>query len=491
MAESGATSADGDARGEARPGEDQGTRIRRLALEILLTAEGSRRFVDEVFAERLGELGVLDRRLLQEIVYGSVRHRNSLDHLLDFHLRKPTATQRPAARWALRTGAFQVVYLSRVPAHAALNQTLEALKRMPGIRSRDVGFVNAVLHSVLGDIRAKDLEPPVDRDDTAVLPVREGYCRFHRPFLPARGAGLARHLSLKHSHPEWLIERWLARLGEEEVRALCEAQNRIPVVTARVTARAPGRGELIALLGTEGFEVEAGRLENAIRFRRGGDFEKSSAFARGWLQIQDETAIRIGGALRPPSGASVLDLCAAPGGKAMQLMDAVGPEGRVVAADRSAERVALLEQNLARAGAWFRAVIVPEDPAALDLGETFTHVLVDAPCSNTGVLARRPEARWRLRPEDLRSLHALQSALLEAALRHLEPGGRVLYSTCSIEPEENEDVAGAACAAHPELTELETQLFLPHRTGSDGGFYSLLRRGLNPDTRSSSQSAIT
>jgi 16S rRNA (cytosine967-C5)-methyltransferase len=454
------------------------TAVRRTALEILVAAEGARRFVDDLFGERSRAFEARDRRLLQELVYGSVRHQNTLDRIADFHLKTPAAEQRPPLRWALRLGAFQLVYLGRIPAHAALHQTLEALKSLPGVGPKNVGFVNAVLHNVLLDIRSKTQEPPADRDDPTVLPARLGWCRFHRQVLPPYRAGAAAHLAVKHSHPEWLLRRWLARHGEEETRALCEAQNRIPSVTARVTRLAPSRETVLEALRTEGFEVEPARHDGAFIFRRGGDFDRSPTFASGWFQIQDETAMRIGAVLSPPRGARVLDLCSSPGGKALQLLEAVGAEGRLVAADRSEEKLEPVRRTLARAGSNFTARVVPEEPAAIDLGETFTHILVDAPCSNTGVLARRPEARWRLRPEDLGILPALQLALLEAALRHLEPGGRLLYATCSIEPEENEDTAARLVAAHPELVELETRLFLPHRTSGDGGFFSLLRRAV-------------
>jgi 16S rRNA (cytosine967-C5)-methyltransferase len=173
-------------------------------------------------------------------------------------------------------------------------------------------------------------------------------------------------------------------------------------------------------------------------------------------------------------GARVLDLCAAPGGKATQLLERVGPEGHVVAADRSDERLTRVRENLSRLGSNFTTITVQENPDEIDLGETFSHILVDAPCSNTGVLARRPEARWRVKKQDLQALATLQSRLLEAALRHLSPGGRLLYATCSIEPEENEAIIADAFTRHPNLIERETQLFLPHRCGADGGFYSLL-----------------
>jgi 16S rRNA (cytosine967-C5)-methyltransferase len=170
----------------------------------------------------------------------------------------------------------------------------------------------------------------------------------------------------------------------------------------------------------------------------------------------------------------LLDLCAAPGGKALQLLERLGTQGTLVAADRSEEKLALLRENLARAGSNFTTALVPENPDDLRLGDSFTHILVDAPCSNTGVLARRPEARWRVKRKDIESLSELQSKLLDAALRHLAPGGRIVYATCSIESEENENVIAAAFARHGNLVERDTKLFLPHRSTGDGGFYSLL-----------------
>jgi len=193
--------------------------------------------------------------------------------------------------------------------------------------------------------------------------------------------------------------------------------------------------------------------------------------------VQDETATRIGDALAPPQGARVLDLCAAPGGKATQLLERVGSEGHVVAVDRNEEKLSRVRENLSRFGSHFTATMVQESADQIDLGETFSHVLLDAPCSNTGVLARRPEARWRIKKRDLDALAAVQSGLLEAALRHLSPGGRLLYATCSIEPEENESIIAKAFTRHPDLIERKTELFLPHRCGADGGFYSLLIKG--------------
>jgi len=316
-----------------------------------------------------------------------------------------------------------------------------------------------------------------DSGDPTVLPIRRGYCHFLRPILPLERMDTPRHFSLKYSHPLWLVSLWLDRYGQGETIDLLRKNNETVTVTARITRAAPPRDEVLAAIRTEGWSAVAGPLDDSIVIQRSPDLESSAVLSRGWIQVQDLTAIQIGGALRPPPGARVLDLCSAPGGKAAQLLESVGPEGRLVAADRSEEKLTTVRENLSRLGSSFTTVVVPEDPAAIDLGQSFTHVLVDAPCSNTGVLARRPEARWRVKQRDLAILAQLQLGLVEAGLRHLEPGGRLLYATCSIEPQENENVIAKVFASHSDLSEVESRLFLPHRTSGDGGFYSLILKG--------------
>lgn len=463
--------------------DGQRVEARQAAIEILLTAEVEQRFVDEVLAAYLeSDRGVpldRDRRLLQELVYGAVRHQNTLDRLLSGSMKWPMSSQRKEPRWALRLGAFQMVYLSRIPAHAALDQTLEALKALPRVPAKTVGFVNAVLRSLLRGIREKTEAPPVNPRDPSVLPVRQGFCCFRHDVLPDHRRDPIAHLAIKHSQPGWLLARWFDRFGEEETEPLCEAHNRVPQLAVRTTGKAPSRDAVSARLGEEGWGVANGTLPDSLILQRVSRLGQSPTLADGWFQVQDETAQRIGAALKPPAGARVLDLCAAPGGKTAQLVEGVGGNGSVVATDRTDEKLTRVRQTLERvaqpdAADVYRLVRVPEDPSAIQLGEEFTHVLVDPPCSNTGVLARRPEARWRIAAPDLESLAKLGDGLLEAGLRHLAPGGRLVFATCSIEPEENEAVVAASVAKHPELEELETHLFLPHRTGSDGGYYSLL-----------------
>ena len=421
-------------------------------------------------------------RFCAKLVYGTSRHRGTLDRLLDHHLRSPIAKQQTVMAWALRLAAYQLVYLTRIPAHAAVFQTLEALKGLGG-KAKAVGFANAVLHKLVADVLRKTSDEPEDADDPSVLPVRYGYCFFHRPVMPLVRMNATGHYAVKHAHPEWLVERWLKRFESDETTALLETNNAVAPLSARITARAPARVEVEAALTQDGFEIAAGERDDAIILAR-GDLENCRALREGWIQMQDETAMTIGAMLTPAAGSRVLDLCAAPGGKAMQLLEKLGEGGHLVAVDRSEKRLETVRDNLSRVGssAHYTVSTVPASPGEVALRDAagaedqFSHVLVDAPCSNTGVLARRPEARWRLRPQDLDVLPKLQLELLEAAYRHLKPGGKLLYSTCSIEPEENEGVVAALVAAHGDLTEIETRYFLPHRAAGDGGFCSLLLR---------------
>ena len=448
--------------------------LRVRALDLLLEASNSGRFIDELLGAEINDVPPRDRALLRELTYGVLRRQNTLAALLNFHMRAPLERQLPEMQWTLLLACYQIIYLSRVPTHAAVFQTLEALKKRGG-NKKAVGFANAVLHKVANDVHRKSSEAPLDADDPACIPIRDGYCYCSRPVLPLVRMDLRGHIALKYSYPEWLVERWLERFGEAETRLLCAKGNETPRVTARITPRAPSHAAVLESLDADGFVVEAAEIANAVHLAR-GNLTECKALESGWIQIQDQTAIQIGEAAKPSANARVLDLCAAPGGKAMQVLERLDG-GSLLALDRSADRLAVVESNLAKVGGDYRVQQAPGDPRKLELDETFSWVIVDAPCSNTGVLARRPEARWRLKKGDLESLGDLQIRLLDAAYRHLKPNGRILYSTCSIEPEENEAAVARFIARRPDVSELETRCFLPHRTAGDGGYYSVMMKG--------------
>jgi 16S rRNA (cytosine967-C5)-methyltransferase len=458
---------------------NRGPRARFLALQMLTEADDHDRFIDHIFDEKIraNVMPAEDRHLVQEIAFGAVRHRNTLDSVLDHYIQFAMRRHHVAIRWGLRLAAYQLVYLSRIPPHAAIHGTLEAMKAFRGLVAKDIGFTNAVLRRVHNDIQDKSPDGPENGEDRNAIPARHGWCSFNRPVLPAMGANKKLFMAIKYSHPKWLLSRWIDRFGDEDTLALCQANNRVPRVTAILTGREPSREAVIESLEEAGVEIEEGLVEEAIRMRRPGDIRDLEPFKNGWIRIQDETAKRIGDALEPPVGARVLDVCAGPGGKATQLLEQIGPEGHLVACDVEDWKLDRVRENLGNVGSNFTLIKLPRDPHAVLNGSVeglFDYILVDVPCSNTGVLARRPEARWRIHPEDFDEITRLQRELLSSAIKKLAPGGRLVYATCSIEPEENGQVVSAIRRRFPDLEEEGSRLFLPQRDGADGGYFAIL-----------------
>jgi 16S rRNA (cytosine967-C5)-methyltransferase len=294
--------------------------------------------------------------------------------------------------------------------------------------------------------------------------------------FPDPAADLAGNLAVRWAHPAWLVGRWLARHGEAGTRSLLE----VGVSRPPLSLRAPpgGRDPLLLDLERAGVTARAGEAPDEVVVDA-GDATAIAAVREGRAAVQDGTAQRVAPLLDVRPGDRVLDLCAAPGGKARHLLDLLGGRGEVVAADVSPEKVETLATALASVaapgGLVARAVLVPAEGPLPFPPASFHGVLVDAPCTNTGVLRRRPEVRLRLRERDVAGLSAAQRALLERAWPLVRPGGRLVYATCSVEPEENEGNAAAFVAAHPEAVREAGFDVLPARD-HDGGFAATIRR---------------
>ena len=443
---------------------------RALALDALIDVErGERRAKDAVEARREALADPRDRALLTEVVYGAVRRRGTIDALLAAASRTPLPRLSPVVRAAMRAALAQALFLDRVPASAAVDAAVEAVK----VRTnpRWAGFTNGVLRSVLRTVEgeasgAEDPRRDVPRPGRVAL-------RLVRPVFADPATDPAANLAERFAHPAWLVRRWIARHGETTARALCEAgASRAPI---SLRARPGTREGLLAAFAAAGVEAAAGEGPDEA-FVEGGDAAALNPVKEGRAAVQDGTAQRVAPLLALRPGDRVLDLCAAPGGKTAHVLDLLGGRGEVVACDVDADKVAGLARLLAAraaagdaAAAASRATLVPRE-GPLPFGPASFHaVLVDAPCANTGVLRRRLEVRDRLREADLPRLAALQRALLERALPLVRPGGRLVYSTCSIEPEEDEEVAVAFAAAHPEVRPAAGFSVLPGAE-RDGGF---------------------
>lgn len=394
------------------------TPARRIAFEILRRVEAEGAYSGELLHARLSDPRACVKRedaaLVTELTLGVLRWRRLLDFLIELQTGKPVAALDLEVLLALRLGLYQLRFLTRVPPSAAVNESVELVK---AARKRSAAsLVNAVLRKA-------------PRDDAANL-------------LPATLPPETR-LGILHSHPDWLVARWLARFGESRTVALLEVNNRPPRLMCAI--HQPARRNAIEQeLQHAGMEVEPGAwLRNALLVR-GGTPAATEAFRRGSLSIQDEASQMIAHLLGARAGDSVLDLCAAPGGKTALLARAAGPQSLVLAADVHVHRLQALRTTLARLDIVSVLRVALDAATPLPFGRPFTRILVDAPCSGTGTLARNPEIRWRLQPWDLPDLHRRQVALLRNALPLLSPGGRLVYSTCSLETEENERVLDEA-----------------------------------------------
>jgi 16S rRNA (cytosine967-C5)-methyltransferase len=389
-------------------------------------------------------------------VRGTVVWRGRIDFTLSRLLTRPLEDLPISIRNTLRLGAYQLLFLDQIPAYAAVSESVRLARRHG--HEGTAKLVNAVLR------RVADRE--ADVADEAMDPVDR--------------------IARLGSHPAWMVRRWMDRLGLQETEALCRADNRVPPVILRHNRLKGSLQDLLDRL--RGVRVRPHPLqEGFLVVEEGGGLFRTPAFLEGWATVQDVSAGLAVCLLDPRPGETVLDLCAAPGGKTGFIAEKMGDRGRVVALDRHAGRLRQLTENLQRLG--LRCVETAISDDATPLPEwAFDRVLVDAPCSGLGVLARRPDVRWRRAASELREFARVQLELLSRGASAVRPGGLLVYSTCTTEPEENEGVVEAFLAARPDF-EVEpardcvgpgaADLYLqtwPHRHDCDGAFAARLRR---------------
>lgn len=449
---------------------------RDLALEALLRMEHEGERARSAVEALRGELSdPRDRALLTEVVYGVVRRRPTLDAVLSTFSKTPLPRLDPVVLASLRAALFQVLFLDRVPPFAAVDAAVGAVKRR--LHPRLAGFVNGVLRTIVRAIEGPATGPERPRCDVP----RPGSpaLRFSRPVFPDPAHDADGNLGARYAHPNWLVGRMRRRYDEPTTRRLLEVGCSQPPLSLR--ARPTRRAEVLASLHGAGVAARAGAQPDEVVVPD-GDPSALDVVRSGLAAVQDGTAQRVAPLALPPLASPrslrVLDLCAAPGGKTAHLLDLasdpVGPYAahgvEVVAADVDPTRVAVLRQAV---GDRATVLQIPSEGPLPFPPRSFDTVLVDAPCSNTGVLRRRPEVRLRLRPEDLTSLVALQGRLLVAAAGLVVPGGRLVYATCSVEPEENEGVVDAFLGATPGASRIDGFFVLP-TPDADGGFAAVL-----------------
>ncbi len=436
---------------------------RTVAHDILVRVETTDAFADVLLAHRLADLPFApqDHALVTRLVYGTLAWQGRLDHHLHALLRPGSRTLETPVRVALRLGLYQLLFLDRVPAYAAVDASVR-LARRSGAGA--AGLTNAVLRRAAAE-RGRG-RPPLDA-----------------------GADALTRLAITWSHPRWLVERWATEFDADDLALLLQADNERGATTVRTNQLRTTREDLLAELTAHGVQGAPGRWgPDAIVVARGAARLRSlPAWHQGRFAFQGEASQLIAPLLGLRPGERVLDACAAPGGKAVHVAALVGDGGSVLALDQRPAGIVRIRRAAERLGA--RAVrTLVADARRPPVREPFDAVLVDAPCSGLGTLRRHPELRWRRRPEDIARLAALQRDIVTAVAPLVRPGGALVYAVCTITREETDDVVAAVLSAHPRfaregIAEMPSALVtpagalrtFPHRHGMDGFFAVRLR----------------
>ena len=432
------------------------TASRAVAAEICVDLRRGE-FLDQSFERRIAPLDARDRRWTRELVYGMLRHRGWIDAILSERVRGGLARLDPDVIDLLRLGVYQLTNMGSVPAYAAIAQTVELAKRRHGLGASKL--VNAVLRRT-------------DREREELLPAN------------AIPSDVVEALALKYSHPRWLVARWVERWGEQDTERLLTLNN----AEAPIVLRPYGivREQLEAMLEEAGVHVgDAPYVRESIAVSGGITLTELGAFKKGLFFVQDPAATLVTEYAAIPSGVTVADLCAAPGGKTLELSRSAG---MVLAGDKSVGRLQRLLANERRLETTnvYPYVADARHPATRPVNA----VLIDVPCTGTGTFRRHPDARWRLKVSDLAVMSALQKTILRAAAEAVKPGGLLIYSTCSLEPEENDAQVDSFLSDNlnfilepppegsvsPDLLDAGRLRVLPQRHGTDGAFAARLRR---------------
>ena len=443
---------------------------RKKALEVLTRWEKRGSTMDPLFdafvvADPL--LTELDKAFVREIVYGVLRWRGRLDWVIAAYSRiKPSRLER-AILAILRMGAYQILFMDRVPPPAAVDESVKLAK---GLRKKEAAaFVNGILRGIAEG--RKEITYP----DLRTEPIE--------------------YIAAFHSHPSWLVRRWVEQFGREETIALCEANNQFPPLTSRVNTLKASRVEIIKRLHDQGIEASPTLFSPVgLRIESPPALTTWGPLQQGLLQVQDEAAQLVSLILAPKPGERVLDLCAAPGGKTTHMAELMQNQGEIIAVDVSPTKLQLVQENCQRLG------ISMVKAKALDATRplpfppgSFDGCLVDAPCTGLGTLRRHPEGKWRNRGADITRLQEMQGQILRQAALLVRQGGILVYSTCTLTQEENEGVIEAFLTEHKEFAlENAARLLpreceglvdekgclrtMPHRHGMDGFFAARIKK---------------
>ena len=436
---------------------------RGTAVKILNRVERSDAYLDRVLETEMRntEMNELDKGLMNEIVTGVVRWQMKIDWVLTGFFHGNFTKAETNIKNALRVALYQILFLDKVPHSAAVNESVEFIKRLRGQKVADL--VNGVLRNILRNL--ENIRYP-DFNENKI-----------------------QHLAVVESHPAWMVKRWINRLGYDETKKLLAANNERPDLTLRVNRLKIDFNYFLSQL--EQHQIQFTRseyLDFFVRVKHMAGIGSSDMFRQGFFVVQDESAGLVVKLLDPKPGDRIIDMCSAPGGKATFIGELMKNVGEIVAVDRYETRLNLVKNACQRLGI-ANAHFIAADAATVQTAPA-ERVLVDAPCSGLGVLSKKPDAKWKREPEDLVNLVQTQRAILENAAKHVKSGGVLVYSTCTTEPEENYDVIKSFLTEHSEFSVEGASQFVdsrivsaegyietfPHRNAMDGSFAIRLKK---------------
>jgi 16S rRNA (cytosine967-C5)-methyltransferase len=421
---------------------------RRTAYFVLKDVMENRAYSNIAINNHISRLRPDSPPFVRELAYGVIRRRITLDYYISQFVKTPIWKLRIPDTILLRMGIYQIIYMNSVPDYAAVSETVSMAKKFaPG---RD-GFINGVLRQYLRD--------------------RE-YIEF-----PPRDKELTSYLSVKYSYEPWIVDMWLGEYGEEETERLLEAGDVQPPLIIRVNTLKTTSDNLKARLEKRGWTVREGKYPGRTLYLDGGAIISDSLFESGLFSVQDDAALEVVNVLGARPGETIIDVCAAPGGKTGAIAEDMQNTGRIIAIDLYKRKLKLIEDQMARIGVsivdtrdWDSTVPISE------LSDTADRVIVDVPCSGLGTVRHKPEIKYKEWGPKLEELPTKQLDILSASSSYVKPGGILVYSTCTIAKRENEQVIRAFLKASPEFERIEARQLLPDRDGMDGFFICKMKR---------------
>ena len=440
--------------------EEKRKGVRQLATEILLKVDTRKSYADVLLDYSLKDatLSKRDRAFVTELVYGTLRWRGKIDARLNLYLRDPLEDTDPFIRNLLRVAFYQLLFLDKIPSYAAVSEAVQIAKAHGG--NKVAGFANAVLRSFLRE-----------NDKTAAAPAINDW----------QGV-----LATEHSHPQWLVKKWLDYFGREETEALMKANNKIAPLVLRVNSLTSSREALLAMLSKSGITAVATEWSPAgIWVKSRSQVNQLPGFQEGLFQVQAEASQLISYLLSPQRGERILDACAAPGGKTTHIAELLADTGELIALDKSERGIEKIRENLARLR--LTSVCVAKSDVShqlpMRLGSIYDRILVDAPCSGLGTLRSHPEIKWHRNETDIKRLSDLQERIVDRVVHYLKPGGVLVYSTCTLNKDENENIIEHFLERHREFVLDDAASYLPGAASSliCGSYYVTLPHRHNTD----------